>query len=219
MNNHEIMTLEEVAEYVRVSERTVYEWAQKGEIPGGKLGTSWRFKRSEIERWIDSRLAGSSSQPVAPAPVDLGHVLSKEHVLIGDCMTKTEALDQLIDCMAETGVVRDRQELAEGIYRREALMSTGIGMGVAVPHIRLSSVSSVTVAALGNRHPIHDYESLDGGPVRLVFMIVAGRDQHALYIKLLSSISSRIKNRELRDHLLSAETPESFHHILTTNIG
>ena len=49
----EILTIEEVARYLRVSERTVYDWAQKGKIPAGKLGFSWRFKRSDIQRWAD----------------------------------------------------------------------------------------------------------------------------------------------------------------------
>jgi len=51
----EIMTLPEVAEYLGVSERTVYGWAQKGKIPAAKLGSAWRFKRSEIERWRRDR--------------------------------------------------------------------------------------------------------------------------------------------------------------------
>ena len=54
---HEIMTIEEVAEYLRVSERTVYDWAQKGDLPGGKLGTTWRFKRSDVENWVNSRIS------------------------------------------------------------------------------------------------------------------------------------------------------------------
>ena len=52
----EIMTIEEVASYLKVSERTVYEWAQKGDLPGGKIGTTWRFKSSDIEKWINDRL-------------------------------------------------------------------------------------------------------------------------------------------------------------------
>ena len=56
---HEIMTIEEVAEYLRVSERTVYDWAQKGQLPGGKLGTTWRFKRTDIEHWVSSRLGAT----------------------------------------------------------------------------------------------------------------------------------------------------------------
>ena len=50
----DILTIEEVAKYLRVSERTVYDWAQKGEIPSGKIGTVWRFKKSEIETWVNS---------------------------------------------------------------------------------------------------------------------------------------------------------------------
>ena len=58
----DILTIEEVAKYLRVSERTVYDWAQKGEIPAGKIGTVWRFKKSEIENWVNEKL--SSSQTV-----------------------------------------------------------------------------------------------------------------------------------------------------------
>ena len=58
---HEIMTIEEVAAYLRVSERTVYEWAQKGDLPGGKIGTTWRFKSADIEKWVNDRLKGQGA--------------------------------------------------------------------------------------------------------------------------------------------------------------
>ena len=48
-----ILTIEEVANYLRVSDRTVYDWAQRGEIPAGKIGTVWRFKKSEVEQWVN----------------------------------------------------------------------------------------------------------------------------------------------------------------------
>jgi PTS system nitrogen regulatory IIA component len=57
----DILTIEEVAKYLRVSERTVYDWAQKGEIPAGKIGTVWRFKKSEIERWVNERLSSNKA--------------------------------------------------------------------------------------------------------------------------------------------------------------
>ncbi|MDR0513057.1 MAG: helix-turn-helix domain-containing protein, partial [Treponema sp.] len=49
MTENDILTIDEVAKYLRVSERTVYDWAQKGEIPAGKIGTVWRFKRADLE--------------------------------------------------------------------------------------------------------------------------------------------------------------------------
>ncbi|MCK4546456.1 MAG: helix-turn-helix domain-containing protein [Candidatus Eisenbacteria sp.] len=54
---HEIMTLPEVAKHLGVSERTIYDWAQKGKIPAAKLGNAWRFKRSEIDHWNENKRA------------------------------------------------------------------------------------------------------------------------------------------------------------------
>ena len=62
---HEIMTIEEVAAYLRVSERTVYDWAQKGDLPGGKLGTTWRFKREDVEHWVNSRISKKAGPAIA----------------------------------------------------------------------------------------------------------------------------------------------------------
>ena len=63
MFDDEILTIEEVAKYLRVSERTVYDWAQKGEIPAGKFGTVWRFMKSEIEKWVSGRLSPQRLNP------------------------------------------------------------------------------------------------------------------------------------------------------------
>jgi PTS system nitrogen regulatory IIA component len=56
MIDEEILTIEEVARFLKVSERTVYDWAQKGDIPSGKIGTVWRFKKSDAVNWIDGKL-------------------------------------------------------------------------------------------------------------------------------------------------------------------
>ena len=64
----DILTIDEVANYLRVSERTVYDWAQKGEIPSGKIGTVWRFKKSEIEKWVNDSLS-SNARPAAPSSI------------------------------------------------------------------------------------------------------------------------------------------------------
>ena len=73
----DILTIEEVAKYLRVSERTVYDWAQKGEIPAGKIGTVWRFKKSEIEKWVNDRLAVNKT-PQSLQTVQIQNILSDE---------------------------------------------------------------------------------------------------------------------------------------------
>ena len=61
MSNEEIMTVAEVAKYLKLKPQTIYKWAQDGRIPAAKLGREWRFKRSIIDRWIDSRIAESEA--------------------------------------------------------------------------------------------------------------------------------------------------------------
>lgn len=210
----EIMTIEEVAEYLRVSERTVYDWAQKGEIPSGKLGTAWRFKRQDIEQWIDHHLAGEKKKSDL-VPLFLDNVLKSDRVLVIESATKQEILDEMITMMSEASEVKSKDELSKGIYHREQLMSTGIGLGIAIPHVRLRSVKDVIMGAALVREGVKDYESLDSIPVKLIFMIVAREDQHAQHIKLLSQISTRLKDEEQRKLLMDCTDSKSFYLLLT----
>lgn len=202
---HEIMTIEEVAAYIRVSERTVYDWAQKGELPGGKLGTTWRFKRDEIEKWVNSRLTQTSGKSPAAAATEL--VLAPERVLLLDHSTKEEALTQLVDLLSGTPFVRNRDKLLKGILEREKLMSTGIGFGVGVPHVRIDSVTDLVMAVAVCNKPIADYTSLDEVPVQIVCMLAARTDQHTKYIRTLSSISSRLKDPSSREEIIASDDP------------
>lgn len=87
-------------------------------------------------------------------------------------------------------------------------MSTGIGWGIAVPHVRLTSVKSPVMALGVSRKGIQDYDSLDGLPVHYIIMIAAGRDQHAEYLRLLSLVSTRMKDESVVKALLSAKEDE-----------
>ena len=207
---HEIMTIEEVAEYLRVSERTVYDWAQKGELPGGKLGTTWRFKREDVENWVNSRL---SSKP-APAGVTDSAVLTRDRILILDSADKETVLAKLVDLLAATPLVKDRDELLRGIMEREKLMSTGIGFGIGIPHVRIDSVKDLVMAVAVCKTPIADYDSLDGEPVQIVCMLAARSDQHAKYIRTLSSISSRLKDPDIRKEIIAAKDPDTIYELL-----
>ena len=90
----DILTIEEVAKYLRVSERTVYDWAQKGEIPAGKIGTVWRFKKSEVENWVNARLSSDSLKPTE-TQIQVKNILSPERVVFINHSSKHDALVQL----------------------------------------------------------------------------------------------------------------------------
>jgi PTS system nitrogen regulatory IIA component len=207
------MTLEEVAEYLRVSERTVADWAQKGELPAGKLGTAWRFKRVDVERWVDSRLRPRTS--AAAGGVILADVLPPERVRILDCERKKDALNALVDTLAGAPEVDDAEELRQEIFNREKLMSTGIGFGVAVPHVRLASVKDLVMAVAVNRRDLTDYASLDDTPVRIICMVAARADQHAQYLRSLAAVSGILKDQGVRQALIAAEDPSAIYTLLT----
>lgn len=203
----EIMTLNEVASYLRVSERTVYEWASKGELPCGKLGTSWRFKRSNIEEWVSHKLSPRIQAPIFTSP-SLSAILKPERTVHLHCTTKEAVLNQLIDLFT------DIPELADAVFKREQLMSTGIGLSIAVPHVRLNSVNELHMAFGVNRTGISDYESLDNEPVRIIVLIVAGRDQHTHYLQTLSRVSRLLKNSLIREQLFESKSSEEIYRIV-----
>ncbi|HAE21002.1 MAG TPA: PTS fructose transporter subunit IIA [Spirochaetaceae bacterium] len=209
----DILTIEEVAKYLRVSERTVYDWAQKGEIPAGKIGTVWRFKKSEIERWVNERL--SSNKPVASIhPVRMRNVLSPDRVVFLDYSRKRDALVALSERLAAAPQIKSKQEIVSEILRREDLMSTAIGRGIAIPHVRLSSVTDLVVAVGVSKCDIQDFNAFDDQPVRLLFMIAAAYNQHAYYLQTLSYFSAKLKNNELREGILSAADPAAVYELL-----
>ncbi|WP_372808590.1 PTS sugar transporter subunit IIA [Pontiella sp.] len=202
---HEIMTIEEVAAYLRVSERTVYDWAQKGDLPGGKLGTTWRFKRGDVEHWVNSRL---SKKPAATTGgVASKATLAADRVVIMDHADKDTILRRLVDLLAESPLVHNRDELLAGIFAREGLMSTGIGFGIGVPHVRIDSVSDLVMAVGVCKRPITDYSSLDNEPVHIVCMLAARSDQHAKYIRTLSAVSNRLKDAATREQIIASDDP------------
>ena len=209
----DILTIEEVARYLRVSERTVYDWAQKGEIPSGKIGTVWRFKKSEIERWVNERLSSGRPQTNFTA-VQVQNIISPDRVLILNHAKKRDALVALAETLATAPQIKNRQELLSEILRREDLMSTAIGRGIAIPHVRLSSVTDLVVAVGVSKCDIIDFQSLDDVPVRLLFMIASAYNQHAYYLQTLSFFSSRLKAAELREGLLAAPSPDAVYQVL-----
>ena len=214
MSDDDILTLEEVAKYLRVSERTIYDCAQKGEIPAGKIRASWRFKKSEIDKWVNDRLSPPNLNPQTN-PIQAESILSLPRILFLDYPNKRDALIALADNLSASPQVKNRQELTAEILKREELMSTAIGCGVAIPHIRLSSVTDLVVSVGISRTDIIDFHPLDDEPVRLVFMIAAAYNQHAYYLQTLSWFSTRLFNPELRESLLSAQTQQEVYDLLS----
>lgn len=213
MIDDDILTIEEVAKYLRVSERTVYDWTQRGDLPGGKIGTVWRFKKIDIENWVNNRLSGNKVEPQFGA-VHLETVISPDRIIFVDYAAKRDALAALADNLAGAPQVKNRQELIEAILKREEMMSTAIGGRIAIPHVRLASVTDLVVSVGISHCDIHDFQALDNEPVRLLLMIAAAYNQHAYYLQTLAFFSARLKNQGLRNALINSACAQDAYKLL-----
>jgi PTS system nitrogen regulatory IIA component len=209
MMDEDILTISEVAKYLRVSERTVYEWAQKGNLPAGKFGTVWRFKKQDIENWVNDRLSAGRT-----ASSEVRSTLSQDRIVFLNTTTKRSALLALTENMSAAPHIKNPEELADGILKREEVFSSGLGGGIAIPHIRLDSVTDIVVSVGINALEINDFNSLDGQPVRILLMIAAAKNQHSFYLQTLSHFSTLLKNQSIFKALLNASTELEAYKIL-----
>ena len=123
--------------------------------------------------------------------------------------SKDEAINKLVDLMCATGKISDKDAYKEGILAREALTSTGIGEGIAIPHAQVAAVKAPGLAAMTVPSGV-DYESLDGQPAHLFFMIAAPADGGSTHLQALAKLSALLMDEDFRKDLLNAKTPEEF---------
>lgn len=199
----DLMTLEEAARYIHVAGQTIAQWVQQGEMPGEKHEEGWQFNRKEIDVWVEARRRRGVKSALSFSGIE--RIVDRSRIHLIDVTKKSEALQLLIDSIMTVPGLKNRDEFEAAVLHREELMSTGIGLGVAVPHVRLGALTSLHVAIGISKHAIYDWESLDSQPVRIVVMVAAGKGQHQEYIRLLAYLSSILKNEFMRQQLLDAD--------------
>lgn len=104
-------------------------------------------------------------------------------------------------------------EVLAAVEEREAVLSTGIGFGVAIPHARSSAVSQLTLVCGVSSEPV-PFDSIDGEPARLFFLIVGPESSAGQHVKILSRIARLVRHENLRDRLCNAKTPDEFYNAL-----
>ena len=147
--------------------------------------------------------------------MELRELVQAERCRILHSRTKTEVLMDLMDMAADTGLITDIEGLRKEIFYREQIMSTGIGQGIAIPHVRFKGVKSPLVLVGIRSQGIDDYVSLDNETVKFVFMILVGENQHKEYLRILSLLVYRLKNEDYRSRLAGAESDDDVFEILT----
>lgn len=138
---------------------------------------------------------------------DLADLISEDRIIDLKAKTKEEALRELVGLMATSESVSDKEALLRAILEREKTLSTGVGIGVAVPHAMIPEVSDFVVA-IGRSHKGIEFDALDEKPVLIIVMIAAS-DKHSRgeYLKVLARLMQKLRNKEFRRRVMFARTP------------
>ena len=193
------LTVKEVAECLNVSEKTVYRWVSEGKIPHHRVDGQYRFNRTDLQEWANKKNLKVSTSIYRrdnidrPAPsvaeaIEAGGIV---HKLSGE--DKTAVLRAVVDALPLPDRV-DRDTLFEILKMRERLGSTGVGHGIAIPHVRspiVMAVMSPMITVFFLEHPI-DFGSPDGLPVKILICLVS--PSIPLHTHMLGRVAALLKD-------------------------
>ena len=220
-NQDRIMTLSEVAEYLRLAEKTVLRMAHRGEIPCGKVASQWRFLQSVIDDWLISKMKVlpkndlsaviESGQSLVPLSRLVAEDFIEPHIRPG---TKEHVLEQLVQPLLQKKLVERAEIFVENLMKREKIVSTGIGGGVAVPHLRNpeDNPEGGPYLVVGICPEGTDFKALDGNPTHLFFLLCT--NSVTVHLRVLARLNTIMRDHELRSALLRARGKQDIIHVL-----
>ncbi|MBL4935917.1 PTS sugar transporter subunit IIA [Clostridium sp. YIM B02515] len=137
-------------------------------------------------------------------------MFSKERVSFNlKASTKDEVLEELIQILINDGKIIDKDEFKKAVLKREEEFSTGIGMGIAIPHGKSSAVKEASIV-FGRSSKGIDYQSMDDEPAHLFFLIAVPEQSSDLHLRALSEISRKLMHSDIREKISNADTFEDF---------
>lgn len=125
-----------------------------------------------------------------------------------DASNRNEAIDALIELLEKKRKLPNKMAFRKAIFDREELISTGIGMGVAVPHAKLKGFDDFFIAVGIQQKKGIEWEAIDKAPVRLIFLIGGPDDRQNEYLQILSQLTNAIKDQDLRKTLMQASSDQ-----------
>ncbi len=135
-------------------------------------------------------------------------LLTKETILLSmSAASKQDAVNELVGVLERAGKITDHNVFKEAILKREQQSTTGVGDGIAIPHAKTSVVKEATIV-FGRSEAGIDYESLDGQPAHLFFMIAAPEGANNTHLEALARLSSILMKADAREKLLGAKTAD-----------
>jgi len=212
-----VMTLAEVATYLKLSEKTLLKMVKNGEIPCAKIANQWRFSRAMVDDWLRGKM------DVVPKN-DLSRLIEKEfdymplsRLIDSDSIImelqstdRTGILEELAEVAFRNKLIIDKDTLMRKLNEREDLISTAIGNGVAIPHLRKPSAAIISepkiVIGVSSRGV--DFKSPDGKPTKLFFLILS--DSEVVHLRILSRLAAILRNKEHLESINAFTDKEDF---------
>ncbi len=146
--------------------------------------------------------------------IRISRLLAVERIVDLKSRTKTGALKELFRVIEKAPEITNNKDFELSILQREKILSTGIGLEIAVPHVKIPTVSNF-VMAIGRSKEGIDFDSLDGKPVKIVIMIASSDKQRDEFLRVLARVVLLFKNESFRRRILEAETPKDVMKILS----
>ena len=138
-------------------------------------------------------------------------LLSEEAIQInGMANSKNEVIDKMVDLMTKNGNINDKEKYKQAVLKREEEGTTGIGEGIAIPHGKSDAVSKPGLSAMVVPNGV-EFNSLDGQPAKLLFLIAAPNTKDNVHLDVLSRLSTLLMDTEFRSALLNAKSPIAHH--------
>lgn len=138
----------------------------------------------------------------------LSRLLTQDRILWLEETTKSACLNAMVDCLARSAALESPEEIFQAILEREKLLSTGFGLGLAIPHAKLRSIHDFVVG-LAIHRPGVSFDSLDEKPVHILVMILGPDSQQEDYLKVLSRVTAFLKDN--RERLLTLKTSQEIY--------
>lgn len=208
----------DVADVLKVSEKTVSRMLQEGNIPGFKIANQWRFYRDDFYRWIDEKRKDKDSTARAglasmlsneTESVPLSRLTSKDLIITDiPSVPRDSVLRMLIEPLVTIGAIKDPDSFHSRLIDRENMMSTGVGGGIAIPHLRHPADQPVEqpLLIIGACPGGIEWDAFDREPVRLFLLPVSGDE--VVHLRMLSAIRRALVVDGILDSLIAASSAE-----------
>jgi len=170
---------------------------------------------ARINHQISSSVADLMKTFKKRCEVRISNYLDPQLVSFLHASSRDEALKKMVLLLTKEGKVEDQDVFYKAILEREKIVSTGIGMGVAIPHAKLKDFDDFFLAIGIQQDKGLEWNALDKAPVRLIFMIGGPEDKQTQYLQILSSLTKAIKNEDLRKELLKIDSSKDVIRLLS----